>query len=90
MKMQFFLKTVCLFLVLAFSIPTVKAQNIYYIRDANPWGDPQTAILNSAWGAGTYSTINYAAAIPATIFSATTSVVYMEGSDVVNPISINA
>ncbi|MBK7692632.1 MAG: T9SS type A sorting domain-containing protein [Bacteroidetes bacterium] len=53
----------------------------YYIRDADPWGSASfTTGMNAVFGAGNWTALTYAAALPGTIFVPGTQFVYLEGS----------
>lgn len=53
----------------------------YYIRDADPWGSAAfNTGMNAVFGVGNWTSMTYAAATPATIFTPATQFVYLEGS----------
>lgn len=62
----------------------------YYIRDTDPWSTlNNTNAMTAVFGAPNFTTLSFAAANPATIFSPSTQFVFLEGSDG-NAIALNA
>jgi hypothetical protein len=54
----------------------------YYIRDTDPWSTlNNTNAMTAVFGPGNFTTLSYAAVVPATVFSPATQFVFIEGSD---------
>lgn len=68
--------------------PKLVSGAVYYIRSYEPWDGNNITLLNQAFGSGNYIVSDYTID-PATLFSSGTSVVYLEGSDATNPVSLN-
>ncbi|MBS1583979.1 MAG: hypothetical protein JSS82_00315, partial [Bacteroidetes bacterium] len=65
-----------------------EAQCAWYIQDVNPWGQVYNiTAMNNVYGAGNWQQGTYSTN-PATIFSPTTCMVFLEGSDV-NALAMN-
>ena len=63
------------------TVTPVTVSNIYYIRNANPWGlTLNDDAMNAVFGASNWTAANYSVN-PATVFSAGTRFVFIEGSD---------
>lgn len=61
----------------------------YYIRDSDPWSTTNnTTAMTAVFGAANFTTLSFAAANPATVFSPATQFVFLEGSDA-NALALN-
>src|SRR5215831_2769949 len=56
--------------------------SVYYIRAGEPWGvTTNIDLLNEVFGRGNYIVAKYYNVDPNTVFSGSTSIVFLEGSD---------
>lgn len=87
--MKIYLSRGIIMLQLLFLVLICQAQNIYYVRQQNPWGQDLSSFLTQAYGAGNYTITDYSIN-PATLLTNSTSIIYLEGSDQTNPASLSS